>query len=171
MKIRTIRLEKNKESHVHPVRDSLKMYWLTLARFFRYGLSSLVSAGADTGLFALLSALLAGRLTGTALNAAATVGARAVSSLLNFTMNRRLVFRSGGPLLRSLGRYYALALPVMAAQFLLTEGIFRLLRVGDEQHFFRTVIYTAVMVLLFMVSYVVQRRWVFARKEREEGKR
>lgn len=171
VKIRTIYLDENKESHFRPVRDSWKIYRLILARFFRYTLSSLASAIADTGLFALLSALLAGLLAGTALTAAAAIGARALSSLLNFTLNRRLVFRSGAPLGRALGRYYALALPLLLCQFLLTEGVLRAAHIGDRQTFLRTAAYAAVMTALFVGSYMVQRRWVFARKEREERKR
>ena len=165
--IRTIYLEENRGSHFHVFRDSWKIYRLILAHFFRYAVSSVVSAVADSGLFALLSVLLAAFLTGTLLNAAATVGARIISSLLNFAMNRSLVFRSAGPLGRALARYYALALPVLAAQFLLTEGLFRLLHVGDGQTLLRTVIYTAVMVALFVGSYVIQHRWVFAAEKKE----
>lgn len=170
VKIRTIYLDENKESHFHTVRDSWRIYRLILARFFRYTLSSLASAAADAGLFALLSALLAGLLAGTALTAAAAVGARALSSLLNFTLNRRLVFRSGAPLGRALGRYYALALPLLLCQFLLTEGAFRAAQIGDRQTILRTAVYAGVMAVLFVASYVIQRRWVFARKAREERK-
>lgn len=168
VKIRTIYLDENKESHFHTVRDSWRIYKLILARFFRYTLSSLASAVADTGLFALLSALLAGLLAGTALTAAAAIGARVLSSLLNFTLNRRLVFRSGAPLGRALGRYYALALPLLLCQFLMTEGALRAARIGDRQTFLRTAVYAGVMVVLFVASYVIQRRWVFARKDRKE---
>lgn len=166
--IRTIYLEENRGSHFHAVRDSWRIYKLILARFFRYTLSSLVSAVVDTGLFGLLSALLTGALVGAALTAAATAGARVLSSLLNFTMNRRLVFQSKRPLLRSLGRYYALALPLLLSQFLLTEGVFRAARIEDRQTVLRTVVYAAVMIALFVISYVIQRRWVFG--EKEEGK-
>ena len=168
--IRTIYLDNNSESHFHVLRDSWKIYRLILAHFFRYAVSSVVSAVADSGLFALLSLLLAAFLSGTALNAAATVGARFCSSLLNFAMNRSLVFRSGVPLGRSLVRYYTLALPVLAAQFSLTEGLFRLLHVGDGQTFLRTVLYTAVMVVLFVGSYMVQHRWVFASEKKDQQK-
>lgn len=168
VKIRTIYLDENKESHFHTVRDSWRIYKLILARFFRYTLSSLVSAGADAGLFALLSALLAGALAGPALTAAAAVGARTLSSLLNFTLNRRLVFRSGAPLGRALGRYYALALPLLLGQFLLTQGVFQAARIGDRQTLLRTVVYAGVMAALYVVSYVIQHRWVFARKDRKE---
>lgn len=168
VKIRTIYLDENKESHFHTVRDSWRIYKLILTRFFRYTLSSLASAVADTGLFALLSALLAGLLAGTALTAAAAIGARVLSSLLNFTLNRRLVFRSGAPLGRALGRYYALALPLLLCQFLMTEGALRAARIGDRQTFLRTAVYAGVMVVLFVAGYVIQRRWVFARKDRKE---
>lgn len=167
--IRTIYLEENRGSHFHTVRDSWRIYRLILARFFRYALSSLVSAAVDTGLFGLLSALLAGTLAGTALTAAATAGARLLSSLLNFSLNRRLVFQSRRPLLRSLGRYYILALPLLLCQFLLTEGALRAARIGDGQTVLRTVVYAVVMTVLFVISYVIQRRWVFG--EKEERKR
>lgn len=165
IKIRTIYLEENRGSHFHPVRDSWKIYKLILAHFFRYALSSLASAIADTGLFGLLSALLAGLLAGTALTAAATVGARVLSSLLNFSLNRWVVFKGGGPLGRSLARYYALALPLLLAQFLLTEGVFQAASIGDRQTILRTVVYAAVMTALFVGSYVIQHRWVFASKD------
>ena len=168
MKIRTIYLEENRGSHFHPVRDSWKIYRLILAHFFRYTLSSVVSAVADTGMFGLLSALLAGALAGAALTAAATAGARALSSLLNFSLNRRVVFQSRGPLGRSLARYYALALPMLLAQFLLTEGVLRAARISDRQTLLRTVIYAVVMAGLFVGSYVIQHRWVF--EERKEPK-
>ena len=168
MKIRTIYLEENRGSHFHPVRDSWKIYRLILAHFFRYTLSSVVSAVADTGMFGLLSALLAGVLAGAALTAAATAGARALSSLLNFSLNRWVVFRSRGPLGRSLARYYALALPMLLAQFLLTEGVLRAAHISDRQTLLRTVIYAVVMAGLFVGSYVIQHRWVF--EERKEPK-
>ena len=168
MKIRTIYLEENRGSHFHPVRDSWKIYRLILAHFFRYTLSSVVSAVADPGMFGLLSALLAGVLAGAALTAAATAGARALSSLLNFSLNRWVVFQSRGPLGRSLARYYALALPMLLAQFLLTEGVLRAAHISDRETLLRTVIYAVVMAGLFVGSYVIQHRWVF--EERKEPK-
>ena len=165
--IRTIYLEENRGSHFHPVRDSWKIYKLILAHFFRYTLSSLASAMADTGLFGLLSWLLAGLLAGTALNAAATAGARLLSSLLNFSLNRWVVFHSTSPLGRSLVRYYALALPLLLAQFLLTEGVFRAAHIGDRQTGLRTAVYAVVMTALFVGSYMIQHRWVFVSGEKE----
>ena len=171
MAIRTIYLEENRGSHFHTVRDSWRIYKLILAHFFRYTLSSLASAAADTGLFGLLSWLLAGTLAGTALTAAAALGARVLSSLLNFSLNRWVVFQSRGCLGRSLVRYYALAVPLLLAQFLLTEGVFRAAHISDRQTLLRTVIYGLVMAALFVGSYMIQHRWVFSAEKTEERKR
>lgn len=170
VKIRTIYLEENKESHFHPVRDSWKIYKLILARFFRYTLSSLLCAVVDGALFALLSSVLEWRLWGMAHTAAAAGGARLVSSLLNFALNHSLVFRFTGRSMQALVRYYVLVIVQYLAQLGLTQGLFWLLHIHHEYSTVRhTVIYVIVMVALFVASYVVQRRWVFAGK-REERK-
>lgn len=172
VKIRTIYLDENSESHFHPVRDSWRIYKLILARFFRYTLSSLVCAVVDAWLFALLSSVLERVLWGMAHTAVAAGGARLVSSLLNFTLNRRLVFRSGAPLGQALARYYALVVVQYLAQLGLTQGLYQLLHISHEYSTVRhTVIYVIVMTVLFVASYMIQRQWVFSRKEREERTR
>lgn len=171
VKIRTIYLDENKESHFHTVRDSWRIYRLILARFFRYTLSSLLCAVVDGWLFALLSSVLEWRLWGVAHTAAAAGGARLVSSLLNFALNRSLVFRFTGSPMRALARYYILVIVQYLAQLGLTQGLFQLLHIHHEYSTVRhTVIYVIVMMALFVASYAVQRRWVFARKAREERK-
>ena len=59
-------------------------------------------------------------------------------------------------------RYYALALPQMAAQVLLTQGVYSLLNIADSATGLRTLIYAVVMTALYFASYVIQQRWVFA---------
>ena len=167
-KIRTIYLEENRGSHFHPVRDSWKIYKLILARFFRYTLSSLLCAVVDAWLFALLSSALEWRLWGVAHTAAAAGGARLVSSLLNFALNRSLVFRFTGRPMQALARYYMLVIVQYLAQLVLTQGLFQLLHIQREYSTVRhTVIYVIVMMALFVASYVIQRRWVFAPKKKE----
>ncbi len=114
VKIRTVYIEENKSSHFRVIQDSWRIYKLILAHFFRYTLSSFLSAGVDVGVFALLTALLAGRTDPAVATVAAVVGGRAVSSLLNFCLNRRLVFRTNIPVGKALLRYYCLADPAVA---------------------------------------------------------
>ena len=166
VKIRTVYIEENKSSHFRAVRDSCRIYKLILAHFFRYTLSSIASAVVDEGMFLLLTSLLPGAgLAGLALNAAATGGARVVSSLLNFFMNRKLVFRAKGSVMKSLVKYYALAIPTLIAQVALTEGVYRLFAIAESQVLLRGLIYAIVMTVLFIASFMIQQRWVFANKK------
>ena len=162
VKIRTVYIEENKSSHFRVIHDSWRIYKLILAHFFRYTLSSLASAVVDTGAYALLSSLLSGMLKGFALTAAAGVTARVISSLLNFFMNQKLVFQTNVDTKKAMLRYYCLALPQMAAQVLLTQGVYALFGIPDSANFLRTVIYAVVMTVLYFLSYVIQQRWVFA---------
>ena len=160
VKIRTVYIEENKSSHFRVIHDSWRIYKLILAHFFRYTLSSLASAVVDTGAYALFSALLP--LSGMALTAVSGVAARVISSLLNFFMNQRLVFKTNVDTKKAMLRYYMLALPQMAAQVLLTQGVYALLGIPDSAGFLRTAIYAVVMTVLYFLSYMIQQRWVFA---------
>ena len=161
VKIRTVYIEENKSSHFRVIQDSWRIYKLILAHFFRYTLSSFVSAGVDIGAFAMLSYLVGG-LSPAAATVVAVVGARAVSSMVNFFMNQRLVFRTNIPVGKAMLRYYCLALPQMVVQALLDSGIFALFQVSASASFLRTLIHTLVMVVLYFISYMIQQRWVFA---------
>ncbi len=169
VKIRTVYIEDNKSSHFRVIQDSWRIYKLILAHFFVYTGVSLVSAVIDEGMFLLLSALtLMGAIFGhgMALTAAATIGARVVSSLFNFFCNKNLVFSSTVPTKTAMLRYYTLAIPQMCAQILLTQGLLSLFRVDPTDSLIRGLIYCIVMVSLFLVSYMVQQRWVFRNKEK-----
>ena len=162
VKIRTVYIEENKSSHFRVIHDSWRIYKLILAHFFRYTLSSLASAVVDTGVFSFLSWALAGMLSGFSLTAAAGICARVISSLLNFFMNQKLVFQTNVDTKKAMVRYYCLALPQMAAQVLLTQGVYALFGIPDTANFLRTVLYAVVMTVLYFLSYMIQQRWVFA---------
>ena len=168
VKIRTVYIEENKSSHFRAVRDSWRIYKLILAHFFRYSLSSIVSAIIDTGLFSLLSSLLHPVLSGLLLSAVPTVCARTASSLCNFYMNKKLVFNSNVDTKKALLRYYMIAIPNMLLQAGLTSGIFALLQIPDNAVFLRTLIYVVVMCVLFVATFVLQQRWVFANNPKTE---
>ena len=170
VKIRTVYIEENKSSHFHPIRDSWRIYKLILAHFFRYTLSSLTSAAVDTGVYTLLGWLLKGLLSGLSLTAVAGIGARIVSSLLNFFLNQKLVFESTVSTSKALLRYYMLAIPQMAAQVLLTQGVYALLGIPDTATGLRTVLYAVVMSVLYVASFMIQQRWVFAADKKVKEK-
>ena len=178
VKIRTVYIEENKSSHFRVLHDSWRIYKLILAHFFRYTASSIASFVVDAGGVYVLTKSLSGMLTDPLLSTVSTVGARAVSSLLNFFMNKKLVFRTNVPTGffmnkklvfrtnvptgKAMARYYALALPQMLVQWLLDLGIYTLLGVGPEAAGLRTLIHILVMCVLFILSFTIQQRWVFA---------
>ena len=162
VKIRTVYIEENKSSHFRVIHDSWRIYKLILKHFFRYTVSSLTSAVVDTAAYALLTRLLQGIVKDFALTAVAGVGARVISSLINFFMNKKLVFQTNVSTGKAMLRYYALALPQMATQVLLTQGVYALLNIPDTATGARTVVYTVVMTVLYFLSYMIQQRWVFA---------
>lgn len=162
VKIRTVYIEENKSSHFRTFVDSWRIYKLILAHFFRYTVSSLISAVVDTAAYSLLTALLGSILKGFSLTAVAGVAARVISSLLNFFMNQKLVFKTNVDTKKAMLKYYALALPQMAAQVLLTQGVYALLHISEAATGLRTLWYAIVMTVLYFLSYMIQQRWVFA---------
>ena len=162
VKIRTVYIEENKSSHFRVIHDSWRIYKLILKHFFRYTLSSLACFVVDAGGVFLLTKLLGAFLRDPLLGTAATVGARAISSLVNFFMNQKLVFQTNVSTGKAMLRYYALALPQLAVQSLLNQGIYSLFSIAEEAAGLRTLIHILVMSVLFIVSYTIQQRWVFA---------
>ena len=169
VKIRTVYIEENKSSHFRAVRDSVRIYKLILAHFFRFTLSSLLSSVVDVGLFALISFLLRG-MTGWPVMVVPFLGARAVSSVFNFFVNKKLVFRSGVQTGGAMVRYFCLAAAILLLQVGLSDGVYLVLSIGAQRVILRTVIYSVVMIGLYLLSFMIQQRWVFAKSsEKKDG--
>jgi putative flippase GtrA len=143
--IATVYLAGNSSSHFRAVRDSLRVY-RPLALFL---LSSLTAAAVDLVALVVLSALTGSLWL-------SVVGARLVSGTVNYSVNRRVVFRAGRSR-RSLLGYVALAGSLLVANLALISG-FTALGLG---------LLTAKLVtelLLVSVSFAVQRGAVFRRR-------
>lgn len=156
MPIQTVYTDsENSTSHFRPVRDSAVIYGVILREGGAFGLASLVGAVIDLAIFALImDVAFGGTATSTAV-LVATVGARVVSTLTNYWANRRLVFRSRRAVSTSVPRYYVLAIGLLAGSWLLTTVLADVL----NGH----VVWAKMLVDsgLFVVSYIVQKRWVF----------
>lgn len=137
------------------------------ARLLKYGLSSGASFLIDNGMFLLLKTLLGTRLGGVA-DLVCVAAARAVSSFFNFNVNNRLVFNNRGRYGQALLRYYCLAIPVMLSSAGLLTLADRLL--GVTAPTLSTLIKIVIDTVLFLVSYFVQKKWVFSGKKEESKK-
>ena len=83
-----------------------------------------------------------------------------MSSLFNYTVNRKVVFRSDADVKRSLVRYYILAACQLLASYLLVNIVAeKILDLGAT--FLESVIKMIVDFVLFLLSYQFQQRWVF----------
>ena len=158
--IHTVYLDDNSSSHFHPIRDSLKIYRIIFRQALRFLASSLASFGIDIVLFTLLNLLTAKILPdGKIRLLIATAGARVVSSLFNYTVNRRVVFRSGAAVGSSMTRYYLLCVCQAALSYglvALTSGLLRL-----NGSLLESVVKLVVDTVLFCASYRIQQQWVF----------
>lgn len=156
--IQTVYFDDNRETHFHPVKDSLRIYKVILESFFKFMGVSLLSFALDQGLFAFLQKVVFAGFPDAFSIPAATLGARAASSLFNYSLNRSVVFQSNGAVRKSLARYYSLCVLQMAASAACVTVLHQLTR-GDP-----SVLKLAVDTLLFLVSYQIQRRWVFGKE-------
>ena len=66
---------------------------------------------------------------------------------------------------RALFRYYLLAIPTALLQIGLTHGVFILFGISAAQTLLRAVIYGLVMAALFILTFLIQQRWVFSDKK------
>lgn len=145
VEIATIYLAGNESSHFRPLLDSARIY----APLLRFSLSSFTGFAVDTAAVLALNALT-GSLP------ASVVGARALSSAVNFLINGRLVFADGrDKRLRAAAlQYYALAAVLLAANYALLEA-FSILGAALLPAKLLT------EAALFAVSYTVQRKLLF----------
>jgi len=106
--ISTVYLDNNSASHFNAVKDSFRIYSL----IFKYIFSSACASLTDLLAFYLIIKFF-GNAFGVLDVLISTVLARVISSLVNYTVNRNVVFNGGKNAGHTLLRYYALAIPVM----------------------------------------------------------
>jgi glycosyltransferase involved in cell wall biosynthesis len=141
--IRTIYLDDNAGSHFNPIIDSLKIYFV----FLRF-----IGAGLLCGVLDYLGFLFIYSITGNILFSESV--ARFIFVLLNFSLNKTLVFKSEAGLFRTLVEYLAL---VLVNLFLSYSMIQALNSMGVS-------VAVSKLVALFILSifnFAVQRTFIF----------
>ncbi|SFF18734.1 Putative flippase GtrA (transmembrane translocase of bactoprenol-linked glucose) [Paenibacillus catalpae] len=144
--IETVYLEDNKSSHFRPLTDSARIYF----PFLKFCTSSGFAAVLDFVLLFLFQWLTSSLLI-------AVIGARVISSIFNFTMNRRFVFNDGQAISikKSLPRYFSLVVVIMISNYALLYLFHESIKIP----LFAAKLMTE--ALLFAFSYLVQRRFVY----------
>ncbi|MFC6465305.1 glycosyltransferase [Marinilactibacillus sp. GCM10026970] len=156
--IATIYLNDNQSSHFNPIVDSIKIYSV----FFKYGFSSLLAFAIDIVLFVFLLSLFA------SLNVEfsillATVGSRSTSSIINYITNGRFVFKAIHST-SSVARYFTLVFFQMLLSGLLVQTLSVVMWILTP-----ITIKLVVDVFLFVISFQVQKIWVFKQQKAERS--
>ena len=160
--IQVIYYDNNAGSHLHTVRDAWRVFCILMAGLGWYTAAAALSAAADVLTFWLGSAVIFRPLSDLACYWWSTLTARALSSTLNYSLNRRYVF-GAKPRPRTVVRYYCLWLGQLMCSYLLL--------------LFMTVLFPAlppvvskalVDILLAIGSYQIQLHWVFREEDEDE---
>ena len=155
IKIETVYIDNNRETHFHPIKDSWKVYKILFSQFFKFSFSSFASSLVDLGVFQLLLLILWDvdikvRIL------MATIGARIISSIFNFFINRRIVFKNrAGKLFAQIVKYYTLCIIQMLLSAIFVIMLSEILEISEivEKVF--------VDIMLFFISYRIQQKFIF----------
>ena len=132
---------------------------LLAAQSVRYLISSCVAFAADYAVLLALNAVLSGA-TFLSMELSAVISF-AISSQLNFWINRRWVFHSEKSPLPELGGYYSLALVSFSVKtFVLLELEVRVLKIP------LAIAKPLAEAVMFAVNYFVQKKIIFGRRRK-----
>lgn len=151
VKIETVYIENNQSSHFKPFRDAWRIYKMILL----FVASSLTAMLLDFILVLSITAATRGMAQSLLIS---VVGARILSSLANYFMNRKLVFEHSSK--TSIVRYYILAAGILAINYGFMFLITHVLSIAVGK--------IIVELLLYPVSFLLQRKYVFPPEHQED---
>jgi putative flippase GtrA len=140
--IETIYEDNNSGSHFNTIKDSYRIY----KQIFKFIFSSISSFVVDYILYTLLN-IITGNLV------LSNIVARVFSSLYNYTINRNIVFKDKKNIAKTMIKYYILAACILAVNTLALLGLTMFIN--------KYVAKVIVEVILFIISYFVQKRFIF----------
>ena len=152
--------KENHQTHFRPIKDSIIIYKVLGKKFFKFVFASVSSFVIDILLFHLF-VLMFKDTFGALYITFATIGARVISAVYNYLINYKFVFKSKASRATSLTKYALLAIIQMS----LSAGIVSLI-VYLFPGCWETLVKAIVDMILFLISYAVQQRFVFSSKSK-----
>ncbi|MBR1416931.1 MAG: glycosyltransferase family 2 protein [Bacilli bacterium] len=149
IEIETIYINNNSNSHFNAIKDSYKIY----KEIIKFSMSSFISFIIDF-IFYSMFLIISNNLI------ISNILARFISSICNYNINKKLVFNSKN---KSLVSYYLLVIIVL----LLNTYLLTLLTYMNINKFIAKLL---VEIILFILSYIVQKKIIFNRKRKYEIK-
>lgn len=152
--IETVYYDGNAGSHFNTIKDSYRIY----KEILKFSASSFLGFLVDYGMYGVLSFATAGLPTTMGL-CLSNVGARVVSASVNYTVNRKLVFKSDAQIAKSAIQYFSLAVAILIGNTAFLELFAGVLGMNR----FLAKIITE--LVFFVLSWLVQHKIIFRRKE------
>ena len=149
--IDTIYENGNESSHFNPLKDSLKIYSIIL----KYICSSLLATVIDYSVFIVLSNFVENVFV-------LTYAGRSASTVVNFLVNKKVVFKSKGDNVWQAMKYIMLVI---------LSGTLSSVGVSFLKHFGLTLVLSKVIVetILFFFNFICQKNFVFIQKLQKEA--
>ena len=154
VKIETIYINNNAGTHYNPFKDTMKIF----KEVIKFSLSSLIGFGVDYAAFTLLTLIPS---EWPYLLIMCNIIARIISASVNFTINYKLVFKSKSNVLLAIVKYACLAL------FILGCGTLFLWLLVDKAGMNKYLAKILVEVTMFIISWLIQRLFVFRKGKKE----
>lgn len=148
--IETVYLGKNESSHFNPIKDSWRIY----KDILKFSCSSLLSFCVDY-IFYSFFAMISGRV------AFSNICARVISSIFNFSMNKKFVFKNKEGIVKTAAKYFLLAALILVANTIMLELCVKYL---IHNKYISKIL---IEVLLFFISWAAQKSFVFRKRERK----
>lgn len=155
----TTKYETNHKSHFRSFVDSIRVLKVLLSGIIKFIIAGLIAGLADIGLFAFLSSIILVDKSSLAINLLiSSVVARIFSSIINFVFNRFITFGGTKISKKSILKYYILWIIQLALSYAIVLLLTSLLGGG------KIIIKLIVDLVLALLSYQVQLKWVFTKK-------
>lgn len=147
--ISTVYLDNNRSSHFNPLIDSMKIYFLLL----RFGFSSLLASLIDFVIF-----MISYNITNS-VYASIFIGRFTIGPVVNYSINKNFVFHSKNRVADSLIKYYIFASIMAIIASILIETV--------RSKFMINIMLSKILVetFLFLVSFTIQRDYIFNSKQ------
>ncbi len=156
----------NEGTHFHPIRDSYRIYKVILGNFVKFMGASIASFVIDNGVFTIFDQLVFPESL-VARPMLSAIIARCVSAPCNYMMNRNLVFDSKESARTTGVRYAVLCVAIL----LLSSGALAVLSWLGMPKWLDTIAKIIIDTVLYLGSYRVQNKWVFAPEAAREDKK
>lgn len=163
IKIKTLYIDDNSSSHFNVVKDSIRIYKPILAKAtsFKYVISSALGTVIDATAFTILNSALRD-ISKIWVQTLLTTGiSRLLSAIFNYVLNYKWVFKSNESMGKSAVKYFTTAICQYGASYVLCALVFSLAAKVGIVGFGRTILKLLVDFVLFIISYKVQKKWVF----------